>query len=286
MGLLFAHTLSPAFAIRLIVRKNAPTQYHYRRGSRLSSVPLLPCTADSCGRIETLLITTKAYQALAAFREVKAHLSPSARVILSHNGMGNVDEISAELSETQSLFFLTTSQGALKPAPDTVEHTGHGASQLGACNSAARNEINQLYGELAPLIHGLEQCDDIRLVRWQKLLVNVAINPLSAFYRVRNGELRAPHYALQVLALLNEAVAVARAEGLDIALGDALQRAYLVMALTAGNSSSMLEDVRQKRQSEIDAICGYIVKQGKKYGIETPCNQFYLNRISEMTHTS
>jgi len=42
---------------------------------------------------------------------------------------------------------------------------------------------------------------------------------------------------------------------------------------TAANHSSMFQDVLRGAPTEIDAICGAIMKRGQKYGIKTPYNK-------------
>ncbi|WP_256096792.1 ketopantoate reductase family protein [Pseudoalteromonas luteoviolacea] len=116
-------------------------------------------------------------------------------------------------------------------------------------------------------------------MRWQKLCVNIAINPLSALLQCQNGRLRAPCYSKQVLALLNEACHVAKYEGVELKLLAELERAYKVMTLTAANNSSMAQDIKLERRTEIDAICGFIVARAKKHGINVPENELLWQQI-------
>jgi 2-dehydropantoate 2-reductase len=44
----------------------------------------------------------------------------------------------------------------------------------------------------------------------------------------------------------------------------------------------MLQDVRKKRRTEIDAINGAIVAMGKKFGIDTPENRLLCNQVKEL----
>ncbi|MEL0635079.1 2-dehydropantoate 2-reductase, partial [Pseudoalteromonas carrageenovora] len=62
---------------------------------------------------------------------------------LSHNGMGNVDEISNHRNSNQSLYFLTNSMAGYKSNHYIVQHTGEGQSNIGGCNNLAlqNNEV-------------------------------------------------------------------------------------------------------------------------------------------------
>ena len=118
---------------------------------------------------------------------------------------------------------------------------------------------------------------------WGKLVINAAINPLTALLRVPNGELLqrpAAHLLMRVLA--QEAAAVATALGIHLPFEDAVRAAEEVARKTANNHSSMFQDIRRGAPTEIDAICGAITQTGEKLGVATPFNRvcWHLTRAS------
>ena len=78
---------------------------------------------------------------------------------------------------------------------------------------------------------------------------------------------------------MNEAVFIAKKEGVDIELGKALESVYRVMHATAENYSSMNRDCANNQQTEIESICGFITKKGAEYHYPTPLNAKYLALI-------
>ncbi len=120
---------------------------------------------------------------------------------------------------------------------------------------------------------------------WGKLFVNVGINALTATLDCKNGELL--HLAdarTRMHAAILEAIEVARAKGIDI-LGDPIEVAESVCQKTAGNVSSMLQDIRKKRRTEIGAINGAVVAFGKEHVIETPENTLLMNQVKGLENT-
>ena len=107
--------------------------------------------------------------------------------------MGNVDEVNAQLLDSQGLAFLTTRLAGFKTTPYSVSHTGNGESVLGACNNAASGKLNELKLQFSYLPH-FSVSDDIHSLRWQKLLVNIAINPLTAIHNIKNGHDHLTHF--------------------------------------------------------------------------------------------
>ncbi|MBD1582071.1 ketopantoate reductase family protein [Pseudoalteromonas sp. S16_S37] len=285
IGLTFAHALSQQHDVTIISRNENCREWLYteQNTSVIRAKTLSIAQAQSTHqKIDNCFVCVKSYQLKQALTDVLPLLSDTANLIISHNGMQDLTTLSEQLGPNQALYFASTAKGALKLSNNHVKATGLGDTFLGACNTPAKSKIEQTYQDffatlLAPsFIH-----DDINLLRWQKLAVNIAINPLSAIHQIPNGQLRQPRYASTILALLNETCAVAKCEGVDLPLSQALDSAYQVMTRTQHNFSSMAQDVKLRRKTEIDAICGYIVALGKKHHIATPMNASLLHTISD-----
>ena len=106
------------------------------------------------------------------------------------------------------------------------------------------------------------------------MLLNVAINPVCAIAGVLNGEmLLQPELFETGLAAMEEAGRIATAEGVDLTDFDLTQSLEDLCRATADNRVSMLQDIMAGRETEIDSICGEVVKRGEALGIPTPRNQ-------------
>jgi len=108
---------------------------------------------------------------------------------------------------------------------------------------------------------------------WRKAVVNAAINPVTAVRGVLNGALARGPARKEAEALLAEAVAVARAEGVDLTLETALADLERVVQQTAENRSSMLQDVERGRPTELEAISGEILRRGGRLGLQLPATE-------------
>lgn len=168
-----------------------------------------------------------------------------------------------------------TSLGAHLVGPGQVRFGGEGETSLGFLNKAspkerlALDEVAELFRR-ADLKTRVEK--NILIQIWNKLLVNVGINALTAIYNCKNGALLEKDETLDLLqAAVLEAASVAQAKGIAIA-PEPVTRTIAVCRATANNISSMLQDVRQNRQTEIDAINGAILKEARQLGVPTPVN--------------
>jgi 2-dehydropantoate 2-reductase len=116
--------------------------------------------------------------------------------------------------------------------------------------------------------------DDVAGLLWGKLVINVGINPFTGLLQVRNGELLEHEETRELMRMaVDEAVSVAKAASVSLPFPDPLARVQEVARLTGQNKSSMYQDVAAGRRTEIDFICGAVVREGEKHGIPTPVNR-------------
>ena len=282
IGLLFSHFLAKYHTVYVLTKKGTVNTRFYSHSNaaseKINATFISQQQLAQAPEFDIVLFTVKAFAVQQAYAQVKPFLGKSTHIVLSHNGMGNVEQLNAQLTQQQSLYFLTTSMAGFKSNPNIVQHTGNGQSVLGGCNQLAIQNLQQFSAQLHT-IPQLIVSNNIEQLRFEKLLVNIAINPLTALHNIKNGQLRAPQFNSSIINLLTEACLIATALKLNIKLIDALERAYKVMSLTAENYSSMHQDIMHNRQTEIMAICGYISEQGKQHNIATPYNDALLAEI-------
>jgi 2-dehydropantoate 2-reductase len=80
---------------------------------------------------------------------------------------------------------------------------------------------------------------------------------------------------------VREAEAVARAKKIPVS-ADPVAMVEEVCRKTAENISSMLQDVRKKRPTEIAAINGEIIKEAGLLGLQAPINTELLQRVKDI----
>ncbi len=280
MGRLYAAQLSRAGIHVVLLPRQAPTAKlldieitglsHSRH-----TLPWEPPGAT--GPIHQLLVFTKAYDVAPALAGIGHRLGANSRVILMANGMGYAQQLHPRLPTLRPAFGTST-QGAHRGSGAQVQHAGHGATRLGMPG------VPKAPDWFAPLEQALPDCrweSDINSALWRKLAINCAINPLTALHHCLNGELAArPALAQQVRALCAEISTVGAAAGQQAALAGLQEQVFAVIHATAGNRSSMLQDLSSGRRTEVSYINGFLVQQARQHGIAAPLNQALLQAIT------
>jgi 2-dehydropantoate 2-reductase len=194
-----------------------------------------------------------------------------SRFILLMNGMGNREVFLQTGLDSAGLFEGITSFGVLLAGEGRVELKGVGKTVLQyEIGEEERRLLEERFSEKG---FEIEFSADFRRQQFNKLLVNAAINPITALTRRQNCIVLSPVLKGTVGAVVAEAVAVAAAEGLAILEEEARALVLSVAEKTAANTSSMLQDVLRGRKTEIEAINGYIVRRAGEHGIEVPVNE-------------
>lgn len=282
MGCLFAGKLQAAgHRVTLITREPPPAAALTVRIDEVQGTRELTFPA-SCARdrepIGHLLVTVKAYDIREAVLGVAHRLTADSQVLLLANGLGFAEELRRELPRPDC-YLGSTNAGAFRHGPRHIRHAGEGETRIGRPGCETPPPWFDPWSR-AVTPGGWDR--DILQTMWHKLALNCVINPLTALHRCRNGELAQPRFARHIAALCEEIAAVSAAVGYPTTPAQLRQRIDRVIAATAQNRSSMLQDVLAGRHTEIDYINGYLAARAQRHGIEVPRNRELLEQIRDM----
>ena len=234
----------------------------------------VPAGADpaALGECELALVCVKAYQTGEVAATLAGHLPPSARALTLQNGTGNVEALARALGEERVLGGIT-SEGATRLAPDRVRHAGRGQTHLGPAAGPVDDFCEQVAGMLNRAGFQTRAVAGVQNLIWTKLLINVGINALTAILDQPNGMLLELAGARSLMEkAVAEAQAVGRRLGIEFLHRDMQEAVREVARGTARNISSMLQDVRARRRTEVEFINGAVARRGEELGIPTPVN--------------
>lgn len=232
--------------------------------------------------IERLIIATKAHQTEAALVPLLDKLAQNATVLVIQNGMGVCEHIQA-LGGELNIFGVVSTDGVYRTAPFEIIRAGIGENLVGRFPADNDNKDETAIREsLHNLSLNWKYDNQIRNAQWTKLAASCVINPLTAIYEINNGELpRDPETSKLLKPLCDEVATIASACGNELSSSQLQDNVIAICEKTADNISSMLQDLRAGRPSEIEFITGYLVDQAKARQIPCELNQQLLNTIQE-----
>jgi 2-dehydropantoate 2-reductase len=242
-------------------------------GSESVKVPAFLGPSEA-GEADLVIVAVKAYDTAAAAQTVASLLSKGGAALTLQNGIGSAETLAEKIGEGRVLCG-TTAQGSNVVAPGHIRHAGAGETLLGEMDGSLSRRAEEIAAALTGGGIPAKAVENAPGHVWLKLLINAAINPLTAIFRVRNGALLDLPGAAEIMQkAVAEAEAVARARRIKIPCDDVMKKVREVCRATGGNISSMLQDVRAGRRTEVEYINGAVARLGAEASVPTPHNDF------------
>ena len=243
-------------------------------------------TADPAqvGFADLVLFCVKSTAVATTLNHIRPMMAEKSLLLAFQNGISHLEELKA-FGLPGAWAVAVTAMGATLLGPGRVRFGGSGLTRLGWVGAGCGKSAFGLQGAadlLARTGMAVRVEPEILSHVWNKLLVNVGINGLTALYQCPNGGLLAhPEAMARMRAAVEEAAMVARAQGIAIT-ADPVALTMEVCKATSANISSMLQDVRKGRATEISAINGAVVAIAKDLGISVPANERILAEIKSL----
>ncbi len=223
---------------------------------------------------DVVLFQCKAFANEAAAKSVKHLFGGQTAAITFQNGLGNEEQLAGILG-SEAVIGGLTAQGGLVEAPGVVRNFGELPTYIGELSGLRSDRADAIARAFSA--HGLATTatTEIKREKWKKLLGNVALGAISAVLNLRSFEIMSvPELQATVFRLIDEAAAVANAEGVALDLEEA-REVLMTLADTKGggtgmSKSSMCEDILRRRPTEIDTIHGAVALRARQHAIATP----------------
>ena len=262
------------------INKNGIELIYPETGKKLHLYPEASSCIERIRNFDYYILCVKSYSTEEAAEKISRVSGDNSVIVTFQNGMGNV-EIIRKYFPDSSVAAGTTSEGAVFTPPASVVYGGSGIT---AVSIIGRNPDNsKLEGFLKMLNKsGIETVitGNYRHDIWKKLVVNSAINPLTAALRLQNRFVSESPY-LRNLAemIIKESVKAAEADGIILEYEEIRNTVFSVAEKTGLNRSSMLQDIENGRKTEIDFISGSAADKAEKAGISPSVNRIMQNII-------
>ena len=259
--------------------------------------------------ISNLIVATKTLNVVSALELVKGRLNEESTLLFTQNGMGSLEEVdqhvfgATNIPSNKRPTYLTsvTSHGVYHLSPFSSVHAGLASVAIGQARQSpppdhpenAQYLIDQIVQ--SPILNAVEcPSKELLYLQLEKLVVNAIINPLTALLHCKNGDLfinNGPVLNLMRLLLQEASQVIQHLPEIRSSEYPVLEKRFSTRALeakvldvaakTAQNTSSMLQDVRARRETEIEYINGWIVRKGRELGVCVERNEKVVGMMRE-----
>jgi 2-dehydropantoate 2-reductase len=237
---------------------------------------LIPQEIKSC---ELILICVKCFATKEALANILHLVVEDVPVLSFQTGLDNLENIRSMIPEHNILGGVTYN-GAVLLGPGKVKHTTSGITIIGELSGKKTSRVLNIMQAFENAGIDTEISDRIISHIWSKAIIYSAINPLTAMFQLRNGELLNYEEAKEIImSILTEGVGVAKAYGISLVYDNPYEQLQMICKKTARHISPMLQAIINKEKTEIDVLNWAIVARGKKIGVQTPVNNVMVSII-------
>ena len=295
IGSLFVGHLGTVAEVKVLTRRESHARDLNESGlqvsgkSRIATRVTASTDPGELGDVDLIILATKAAAVEASSRRLQGNF-PNAALLLVQNGLG-CEQVAHEFGDWPLISGVTFMSGT-RHSDIHVEYELDTPTWIGPW--AEHGPEFAFVKQVAELINasGLkaEAYEDLLPHQWSKLIFNSAVNAISAMTDLPHIKSFAKQDELTDLghlvhAMMDEGKAIAAARGVELA-DDPWE--MNVQAVSHGQSgddeyghvTSMLDDVRNRRLTEVDWITGSIVREAQKAGVRAPYHEtLYLSLI-------
>ena len=244
----------------------------------------LQARTDTAGETpaELVLVTVKTYNTWKAIREHPEIFGPDTLILTLQNGYGNHEDLLA-ITDDRHIFLGTTAHGVNIDPEGNIRHAGEGPTFIGPLdigNPDAMDDAKTIAALLRKAGFDAAVSPDITDAVFRKLLINIAINPLSALNdSINEYVLRDAAVRNNARMLVKEALMILEMTGYSYDFEEIWEGICEVVERTSKNVCSMLADVRSGRPTEVRRINGAIVELARQQHVDAPQNRDIMHQI-------
>lgn len=262
------------------IRKHGLRIESPRGNLHLREVQVTDRPAD-IGGADLVIFGVKLWDTEAAAAAIRPLVGEHTAVLSFQNGVVKDDILRRVLGERAvvgGVCYIATTIAA----PGVIRHTG--AMQklvFGEYDGQACDRLRRFRDACAAADIDHELSDHIRRTLWEKFVFLIGLSGTTATARVPIGAIRShPRSRAFLHDLMDEAVQVARAEGVPLPADYATERLAFCDQLPAAMTSSMHHDLQRGGRLEVPWLSGDVVARGQRLGIATPCNRAVFDILS------
>lgn len=227
------------------------------------------------GPVDLVLVAVKLWDTDAALEAARPLVGEHTAIVSLQNGIEAVDKVSGAYGAARTLGGVAMI-AAIIDRPGVIKHTGNLARmQLGELQGGGSQRLSDFAAIAQAAGVDLVIPTDIHRAIWEKYVFLASFSGITALTRSAIGPILAePQTRALFLAALEEACAVARAQGVALADDHAARTLAATEKMPAGTKSSMLGDLERGNRLELPWLSGTVARLGGTLGVATPSHGF------------
>ncbi|CAL67977.1 ketopantoate reductase family protein [Christiangramia forsetii] len=232
---------------------------------------------------DLIILGIKSWQIPAVAKELKSIIGENTMILPLQNGADNVEKLLKILPGKNVLAGLCFVVSFIEK-PAKIKHTAFDPKitfgEIDNSQSGRILELKKIFDKA-----GIDNSipENIQLEVWKKFMFICTVSGIGGLTRVSIDKIRESDYLFGMMKKsAKEIIEVGKAKGVPLKDTHLEMVFEIINSQPKGNTASTQRDIMNGKPSELYNFNGYIVKEGKKYGIETPVNRYIYECLKPM----
>lgn len=231
---------------------------------------------------DLLILGVKAYDIQEVLRQIRPILREETIVLTMQNGV-TIEERILETFPQVSVIGGVAFIYSRIAEPGIIDHYKRGALTIGELSGEETPRLKAICELFQSAGISCSPSRDIRKTKWEKMCWNCVFNPLTVMMNDRVAKaLDYPEMLRVISSIVEEVVSIAGTQHIELS-NDMPAKVVRWSQELRDIHTSMYDDWKAGRSTEIDYLNGYIVSKGYQLGIPTPVNETLTAFVKVLT---
>ena len=251
-------------------------------GGSFTVRPPVASDAQELPKPDLIVLGVKAYDLDEVMDQIEPILTNKTVILTLQNGIDTEDRLIARIQRDCVVGGVAYIYSKIAE-PGVIDHYKKGAVAIGELMGYESERLLAIRDLFASAGIPCHLSKDLRRSKWEKMCWNCVFNPITVLIDDRVAKaLDHPEMTGVIRQIVGECAAISAALKVPLPL-DMPERVVKATQEIRDIHTSMYDDWRAGRRTEIDSLNGFIVEQGRKLGIPTPVNEALTAMIKTIT---
>ena len=237
-------------------------------------------SSDEDIKFDLIIVSVKNYQLQSAIEDMRNLVGENTIILTLLNGISAREVLKEEFKDNHVLYGLAIKIDAVKVG-NKITQNSKAIIQFGdKYNKTMSEEVLAVKNLLNDAKINNQVFEDMIKTVWTKWMLNIGLNQVSAISGATYGVIKnTPELLSLVNKEMTEVMEVSKA--CNINLGDENWASVqdVIDSLDGDGKTSLLQDVENKRKTEVEYFSGILIKIAKEHNVEVPVNEVLYNFI-------
>lgn len=244
--------------------------------------PAASADASQLPRPDLIILGVKAYDLDEVMAQIEPVMTDRTVILTLQNGIDTEDRLIARMKRDCVVGGVAFIYSKIVE-PGVIDHYKKGAVAVGELMGHESERLLKIREVFTSAGIPCQFSKDIRRSKWEKMCWNCVFNPITVLINDRVAKaLDHPEMLRVIHQIVDEITAVSAAVKVPLP-PDMPERVVKWTQEIRDIHTSMYDDWKAGRPTEIDYLNGYIVRKGRELGIPTPVNEVLTAMIKTIT---